>query len=149
MHRQVRDRQDVRPVLEELAVAPQQAFELGDAEPVPQPAPQDEMLRACDDRGRIQLDHAQPMDGLDEGRRSGRGQKLARHRELARASSGEADGVRHAVKTTRRGRRPSSVFLPGCFFRQQPLHEPLVAQGAETFVETPPQPNEVDGSAVE
>jgi hypothetical protein len=130
------------------------------------------MLRACDGRSRIHLDHAQPMDGLDERRRSGRGQQLARHREPARASSGETDGVGHAVKTTRAADGlPQSEgtdtttgvenwTLPALrsalaglgwrlvhagFLQQQPLHEPLVAQGAQSYVETPPQPNEVDG----
>jgi hypothetical protein len=88
----------VSPILEEFAVAPQQAFELGDLEPAPQPAPQDEMLRACDDGGRIHLDHAEAVDGFDEGRRSRPGQQLTRHRELARVSSGEAEDVGHAER---------------------------------------------------
>src|SRR6266550_8956112 len=80
--REIGRRDDVRPVLEQRPVAPEQPFELRDAEPSAEPAEQDELLRPRDRRGRVHLDLTQASHHVLDRRWSGGVEELAHHGEV-------------------------------------------------------------------
>ena len=86
---------DVRPVLEERPIAPQQPFELRDAEASTEPAEQDELLRPGDRRGRVDLDLAQVSHGVLDRTGSRCVEELAHHGEVPRLPSRNQDGLGH------------------------------------------------------
>jgi hypothetical protein len=63
--REVLDRPDVGVPLDELALVPEQAVELAGVVRA-EAAPEDELLRRCDGRDRVDLEEAEPANRLED-----------------------------------------------------------------------------------
>ena len=105
VHRILRRRQDERPVLEQRAVLPQESLQLGDAEPPPEPGPEDEVLRPRDPSGwdpSARCPRPSTTSRIERGSR--RGEQLCCDRDLPRPFGARSNEVRAEV--TRRARPP-------------------------------------------
>ena len=97
--RQRLDRIHERVVLDEPALLPQQPVELGRVE-VAEAAPEDEVLRRRDGCDRVELEEAEPADGVEHPARRAVKQ-LRAHRDAP--GVGETHPPRHGASVPSRG----------------------------------------------